>query len=120
MKRILNLNESALPVLRAIFIVGLGLPLGLKLSAFLLARAGLPLPILDRLVPLFCGLGGMALGLFFMLVVVEQIQDHLLYQRYLQERGQALDGECPFCGNRRIQAFQHFCPVCGKDLQRSG
>lgn len=120
MKRILNLNESALPVLRAIFIVGLGLPLGLKLSAFLLARAGLPLPILDRLVPLFCGLGGMALGLFFMLVVVEQIQDHLLYRRYLQERGQALDGECPFCGNRRIQAFQHFCPVCGKDLQRSG
>jgi hypothetical protein len=116
MKRFLNLNEISLPILMALFITGLGIPAGLYLSARLLEHFRLHWPLLDLLARVFIGIGAFLLLLFFLLVVVEQIQDHLLYRRYLRERGKQIQDECPYCGIRQIHPFDYVCPVYGGEI----
>jgi len=118
MKRILNLNDFSLPALKVIAIISLGIPAALFLAAYLLDRAGLHLPLLERLIWVSFGIGGILILLFFLLVVLEQVQDHMLYKRYLQQRGQPAQGECPFCGNRMLRSFEYFCPMCGQQLKQ--
>jgi ribosomal protein S27E len=111
MKRILNLNDFSSPALIGILGIGLGLPAVITVVSRLLG-----LPALQGWARVLAEIGAGLLGLFFVLVIVEQIQDHLLYRRYLRERGQHVDGECPYCGNRQIRSFDHFCGVCGKKI----
>lgn len=117
MKRILNLNDFSLPALKTILIIGLVLPAALLLSSTLLDQAGLHLPVLHQLIGVLFGMAVFLLLLFFGLVILEQIQDHFLYRRYLQERGRQIQGECPFCGNRQLHPFEHFCSVCGEKIR---
>lgn len=111
MKRILNLNDYSSQVLIGIVGIGLGLPAVITLVARLLS-----LPVLQGWARVLAEIGAGLLGLFFVLVIVEQIQDTMLYRQYLRERGKHVDGECPYCGNRQLRSFDHFCGVCGKDI----
>ena len=116
MKRFLNLNDLSLPILKAILIIGLGIPVGFYLSSRLLDLFGVHFPLLVQLIRVFLEIGALLLLLFFVLVVAELIQDHFLYKRYLRERGKQIQTECPYCGNRQIRSFEHFCPVCGEKI----
>lgn len=111
MKRILNLNNFSGPVLKVILSIGLGLPAGLVLLNYVLEQAGLHLPLLEHAIWFLLAAGGVALLLFLGLVILERIQDNLLYRRYLRERGQHINEECPYCGNRQLRPFEYACSV---------
>ena len=113
MKRILNLNDFSGPALKGILFGGFVLPA----LMFLISRE-LALTWLERAAWAFLEAGGILLVLFFALVALEQIQDGLLYRRYLHEREKhpLVEGECQFCGNRRLQPFARLCPVCGAQV----
>ncbi len=117
MKRILNLNDYSVPVIKVISIIAVGLPTALWIFSYLLDRIGMRLPALERLAGVFLGIGGILLLLFLGLVVLEQIQDRVLYRQYLQKRGQQVESECPYCGNRQLHSFEQFCPVCGEKVE---
>ncbi len=117
MKRILNLNDFSAPALKIIAIIAVGLPAALWLASYVSGLLGQKLIVLGQLALAFMEVGGVLLLLFFALIVLEQIQDHALYQQYLRERGKQVEGECPFCGNRQLHSFEHFCPVCGKKVE---
>jgi len=119
MKRILNLNGISGSALVIIAMTGLVVPGALLLISRLFDRGGLHLPALEWLARFFWLAGGVLLVLFFVLVVLEHIQDAIIYRQYLQGRRQAVEGECPFCGYRPVRAFEHSCPVCGETLNRS-
>lgn len=117
MKRILNLNGIAGPALVAIAIIGLVVPGASLLISHLLDLAGLRLPIIEQTARIFLISGGLLLLLFALLVIAEQIQDQILYRRYMEQRGRQAAGECPFCGNRQIRDFEPFCPICGERIR---
>jgi len=87
LKRILNLNEFSGPAMAFIAVTGLAVPGALLLISRLFDRGGLHLPALEWLARFFLMTGGVLLVLFFVLVVLEHIQDEILYRRYLRERG---------------------------------
>ncbi len=122
MKGKLNLNE---PASRMIAVIGLFLiviPLLLSAAGFLLSAVNIQAGILDALrngsivVGLILGAG------FVMLIVVEQIQDHMIDRAYQRNRSQKLPlpgggYECQYCGSRKLQAHDKSCPVCGHLLE---
>ena len=118
MKRILNLNSFSLPALVAIATTGAGVPVVLFLLSRLMQWLGRPEPILlVHLARVLAATGGILLLLFFALVILEQVQDHWLYRRYMHERGKQVEEECPFCGNRQLRSFERYCPVCGEKIR---
>ena len=117
MHRILNLNNISSRVLAVIAFTGIVVP-GL---CWLLQILGLDWPALGVLMRAGLWMGGALLVLFIALVLIEQIQDHLLYRAYqrgLSRRLQGKEGrsECPYCGNRALKDFETCCPICGKEL----
>lgn len=123
MKRILNLNDFSVPALKAILLIGIGSPLIFLLTDWILNKFSFHLPALQWIAWNLVKAGGVLLAFFFVLVIVEQIQDHLLYRQYLQNRAHQTsenrsDHECPFCGNRQLHPFETFCPVCGEQIHR--
>jgi hypothetical protein len=123
MKRVLNLNDFSAPALKAILLIGVGSPLIFLLTDRILSKFSFHLPALQWIAWNLVKAGGILLAFFFVLVIVEQIQDHLLYRQYLQNRAHQpsenqSDQECPFCGNRQLHPFETFCPVCGEPVRR--
>lgn len=121
MKRFLNLNEFGGKALVAIAIVGVGIPGVLYMVSLTLDALGIHWPGMRFLIWGALGAGGLLLLGFLVLLIIEQIQDHVLYQMYLKSRGKRIRTaenlyECPYCGNRKIREFEHQCPVCGKIL----
>ncbi len=108
-----------------IAVIGLFLiviPLLLSAAGFLLSAVNIQAGILDALrngsivVGLILGAG------FVMLIVVEQIQDHMIDRAYQRNRSQKLPlpgggYECQYCGSQEIQARDKYCPVCGHTLR---
>jgi hypothetical protein len=120
-KRILNLNAPAGKMLAGIAVLGGGIPLLLYLALRLLGRLGIAWPAAGLWIKGFLYLGLALLGAFLLLVMIEQIQDAVLYRLYRKgqkARMQYSDefAECPYCGNRRLRSFEQSCPVCGKTL----
>ncbi len=116
----LNLNAFTLPVLAVIATIGLGLPGLFFLVEHILAIWNIVFPPLRGWIDGALFLGGGLLILFFLFVILEQAWDRAIYHRYqrsLATGQRLLAGECLYCGNRRVQAFERFCRVCGKELK---
>jgi hypothetical protein len=120
-KRWLDLNGVSGKFLGAIGLFGGLIPaalylLGLPLAARDMSRA--PLILLTKISAV---IAACILIVFIVLIIVEQVQDALYHRAYLKRRGvrlPAADGyyECPYCGNRRVDAEDRRCAVCGKGL----
>ena len=120
-QRHLNLNGPSGKILVAVAFLVAGAPLLLYLTQRLLAAAGVHWPSAAILIKgsVFLGLG--LLAIFLLLIVVEQIQDAVLFRLYREKRSKRVQysaefAECPYCGNRRLRSFERACPVCGKVL----
>ncbi len=79
-------------------------------------------PALARLIHGSLIIGGALFALLLVLIIIEQIQDGLLYRMYRKSLGKRIRGtgniaECPYCGNRNVQEFERVCRVCGKTLE---
>jgi len=122
MKRYLNLNDFGGKIVLAIAILGIGIPALLWAISLALNALGIQWPALRFiLLGALAGGGILFLGLLS-LVIVEQIQDHLIYKMYINSRGKRIPSaqgwsECPFCGNRKIKDFENSCPICGRVLK---
>lgn len=122
MSRILNLNDFSAKALAFIGLLGLVFPAGLWGLELLLQTWQVNWPWLAALRWILFSLGALLLAAFLLLVILEQIQDHWLFKRYLSSRRKRLTrpgrlGECPYCGNRQLQDFQQTCPICGHLLE---
>jgi hypothetical protein len=121
MKRFLNLNDFGAKMILAIAILGIGIPallggISLVFDAMKIQCHALHLLMRDAIIT-----GGVLLLVLLVLLIFEQIQDHLLYQKYLKERGKRIRGgpdgsECPFCGYRGLKEFEAYCPICGHKI----
>ncbi len=121
MKRILNLNTIAVKIVTAILVFAFGIPALLYGLSLVLGVLRVQLTFLTYAIWVSVGLGALLLLGFFVLIVLEQIQDELLYRNYQKGRGQRILGEnglgeCPYCGFRGVREFERFCPGCGKTL----
>ncbi len=121
MKRFLNLHDVGIKMISAIGVFVIGIPsVGYGLS-ILLGAWGIQWAVLKRLIFGSLLVGGVLFALLLALIIAEQIQDHLLYRMYRKSLGKRIRGrgnvlECPYCGNRNVQEFEHTCRVCGKML----
>ncbi|MEW5870506.1 MAG: hypothetical protein AB1894_14620 [Chloroflexota bacterium] len=124
MKRPLNLNQYGGKAI-AVILAMLGLSAGLYLLS-----SGQPAPaplwqavrILARLSLI---LGVASLALFILLLLAEQIQDHLYDRVYRRQQGYKLPTsgeffECQYCGSRQVRPGDARCPVCNQEFQQPG
>jgi hypothetical protein len=117
-KRILNLNHQGMLFIGLIVLFGVVIP-GIMwlLRRFIHGSTVL----LIRLMHASLILAGLLLAVFLLLLIIEQVQDYLLYRAYRKGLGKRIplaDGlaECPYCGCRQVHEYQSACPVCGKEL----
>lgn len=121
MRRPLNLNPHAgrlLALTTALLALG---PAVLWLSGQLLLATGHDPRWLLRLARVSVAAGLGLLGLFLLLVLVEQVQDARYDRAYRRQQARklALPGggyECQYCGNRQVGAADRRCSVCGRKL----
>ncbi|PKO19057.1 MAG: hypothetical protein CVU39_00465 [Chloroflexi bacterium HGW-Chloroflexi-10] len=116
MKRYLNLQDFATPVL------GIGLLLGVVIPVLLwLVERLFQLVVLSLLMKISLTGGGIVLGVLFLLIILEQIQDRILTRQVLQNRTRIplKNGsyECPYCGNLALKSIDATCPICQRDLK---
>ncbi|MHB1417856.1 MAG: hypothetical protein ACYC1C_21610 [Chloroflexota bacterium] len=122
MKRVLDLNEPAGKIVKAIGLFLVVIPGALYALSLALAAAGRQVEALDTTIKVSLGLGVAILVGFLLLVIAEQVQDRWFDAAYRRNRGKRLptaDGyyECQYCGNRRVGAHEHTCRVCGRKLE---
>lgn len=121
-KRILNLNDFAVPAFKVIGTLLVIVPGGLWLLHAGLGALGMFVPALLVIARIALALGGTGLLIMLVLILLEQVQDKQLIRRYdksLRKRIPGRDGlaECPACGYRGLRAFERNCPACGKELE---
>ncbi len=122
MRTKLNLNEPSSKILTMIGLFLVAIPVVFTVGGFLLSAANVPVNLLNDLRN-----GSVAAGLilaagFVILIVVEQIQDHLIDAAYQRNRNRKLPlpaggFECQYCGSQKVRALDKCCPVCGHLLQ---
>lgn len=118
--RVLNLNGPASKILTwiAIFLVAIPGLLYLVGLAYLPGSLHTWLSLATRVSWI---IGGLLVGGFMLLIILEQIQDKLLADDYLKNRNRKLKiaagrYECQYCGNRDVKESDKTCQVCGKGL----
>ncbi len=127
MRRVLDLNGVSGRFLAAIGLLGAVIPSGLWVFSWLLGVAGIGEGAVVRsafipwLIRLSLGLSGLALAVFVLLIVIEQIQDRFFDRLWRRDSGRRIptageEGECPYCGNRHVLPFEQSCSVCGRLL----
>ena len=122
MKRFLNSNAYGAKVLLIIGFFLIVLPVMFYAGSTL---PGLPMDqeqVLLDLVKVSVSVGVILLAGFIILLVVELVQDKIIYRQYLNQRSKkqpVADGlyECQFCGCTKVHEFDVVCPVCGKSLE---
>ncbi len=124
MKRKLDLIDYGWKIVVGIGLFAAGIPLVLFASALLLNQSSQPDSFLMSGIILSWKIAAALFGILIVLLIVEQIQDHLFDRWYRQQQEKPLraDGpylECQYCGSRKIHPTDHQCPVCGKDLAHS-
>ncbi len=122
MKRFLNLNAYGM-----IFLVAIGLflfvfPAALYAGSQLLSPVNPAAPVLLNAARLSAMIGACLLAAFALLLIIEQVQDKVIFRQYLKSRNKKLllaNGryECQFCGCRSVREIDVVCPVCGKSLE---
>jgi hypothetical protein len=121
MKRILNLNKPGARILAiAALLIGLA-PVLLYASNLIVKTFGIDAAVFSTLIWVFVTAGGLLLAALLVLIVAEQVQDHLIDNDYQRRRGQKLRVtgiyfECQYCGNRKVNANDRQCSVCGREL----
>jgi len=98
-------------------------PAVLYLGSLGLNPVGVPIGAVQDPIKLSFLVGALVFIVLVVLVVFEQIQDHLLYRAFLKNRGRRIrlsDGyfECQYCGNRKVREFDTVCPACGEGYDR--
>lgn len=121
MKRVLNLNEPGAKLLSVAVALGVLMPVLLFACLPLLQLFGLNADAIWMSIWIFVTGGGVLAAVLLVLIVVEQIQDHLIDMAYQRNRGQKLRltetyFECQFCGNRKVRAEDRQCLICGRKL----
>lgn len=122
MKRPLNLNPHTGRILGLICVPLAAVPAVLWLLARILGAAGQDSAGVLRVARVSFGAGLGLLGLFLLLVIVEQVQDARYDRAYRRQRPRKLARpgggyECQYCGNRQVRAADRRCGVCGRELE---
>ena len=96
-------------------------PAVLYLGSRVLAAVNIQVEGIQSLIKLSFLIGALVIAVLAVLIVIEQIQDALLYRAYQKSRDRRIqlsDGysECPYCGNRKVREFDPVCPTCGKKI----
>jgi hypothetical protein len=84
---------------------------------FALGILGIHMEVISFLAKISLGVGGILLGVFAILMVIEFAQDRYLdayYHRTKHHKIKLPDGyyECQSCGHRRVRETDQSCPVC--------
>jgi hypothetical protein len=118
MRRFINLNQPGIMFVKVIGLFLVLIPVVLY-GILLASRTGSVGALLLILIHGSFGIGAMVFAVFLALILAEQVQDHFLDIQYQKQRGQKIvlatgQYECQYCGNRRVQANDKTCAVCGK------
>lgn len=121
MKRILNLNDWGVKSLSVIGIFLVLLPAGFYVVSLLLGPTNPVSQVMLDLAKTAALIGAFLLAAFVVLLVLEQVQDRIIFRQYLKKRSRKLPAagglyECQYCGCRTVREFDAVCPVCGKSL----
>lgn len=124
MKRPLDLNGSSHIFLKIIGTFVLLVPAALYLCGWLLGLAQVDAGIIPQLIGASLIVGGGVSGVWAVLIMYEQAQDHLFDAHYRHNRQHKLRVsehiyECQYCGNRRVREDDRTCPVCGRTLEET-
>ncbi len=122
MKRILNLNALSVKFLLVIGCFLIVLPAAFYAGSALLGPSSVFSQVCLYLAKGSAVIGIILLAGFIILVILEQVQDNIIYRQYLESRRKKrpLAGglyECQFCGCRTVREFDAACPVCGEKLE---
>lgn len=121
MRRILNLNQIGVTLLKVIGLVVVVIPAILYGTSLLVQDTKLT-DILLHGIKVSFAIGALVFVSLLALIVVEQIQDHVFDLHYQKNKDQKLplangNYECQYCGNQRVKESDKTCPVCGKELK---
>jgi len=111
---------------KVIGVVGLlmiGVPLALYGFHFALRPLGVHMKIIPFLAKISLGVGGILLGVFAILMVIEFAQDRYLntyYRRAKHHKVKLPDGyyECQSCGHQKVREADQSCPMCSTMFAR--
>jgi hypothetical protein len=122
MRRILNLNQTGVIIIKVIGLFIFVIPVFLYGASLLLGFVNIHTILFLGAIKLSVVIGAYALAILLILVVVEQIQDYSFDRRYQKNRDrkvQLADGnyECQFCGNQKVKEDDKTCQVCGRELK---
>lgn len=121
MRRILNLNESGIILVKIIALFAGAIPAILYLISLLLTEEQMT-RVLLRAIRVSFTIGIFIFIALLVLIIAEQIQDHFIDVRYQKNQHRKLslgDGnyECQYCGNRKIKENDKTCGACGRELK---
>ena len=121
MRRILNLNPFALKFLGMIACLGVAAPAVLYLLSIFLTSFHFDSAWTLAGIRMCIGLSAILLAMFVALIIIEQIQDHLLariHERNIHQKLQITVDvyECQACGNRQVGLEDRICSICGQEF----
>jgi uncharacterized paraquat-inducible protein A len=121
MRRILNLNEPGIILVKIIALFAVAIPGILYLVSLLLTEEQIN-NVLFRAMRVSFAFGIFLFIALLALIIAEQIQDHQIDVHYQKNRDQKVllgDGnyECQYCGNRKVKEHDKICGVCGRELK---
>ncbi len=120
----LNLNEPSAKIIAMIVLFVYVIPAILSVGSWLLSLASIQSETIDAMTKISLTAGLLLAAAFSVLLVVEQIQDRLLDTSYHNNRHRRIRlsnayYECQYCGSQKVQAFDRYCPVCGRRLSKA-
>ncbi len=120
----LNLNEPSTKFIAMIGLFVCVIPAILSVGSWLLSLASIQSEVIDLMTKTSLIAGIFLSAAFAALLVIEQIQDRLMDTSYHNNRHRKIrlsDAyyECQYCGSQKVQAFDRYCPVCGKGLSKA-
>jgi hypothetical protein len=120
----LNLNEPSAKIIAVLGLFVAVIPAVLSVCSWLLSLAGIQSEVIGAMIRTSLIAGVLLTVAFATLVVIELIQDRLMDTSYHNNRHRKirLSGcyyECQYCGSQKVQAFDRYCPVCGKRLNEA-
>lgn len=112
----INYGDKVIGVVGLLTIV---VPLALYGIHLALGFLGFPMGGIFALAKISLGIGGILLGVFAILMVIEFAQDRYLdayYSKVSHHKVKLPDGcyECQSCGHQRVREADRGCPVCGE------
>jgi len=121
MRRILNLNQPGMLFVKLIGLFMVMIPAVVYAIMLVFRLSGIARAFLLRAIKISFVVGGLIFVVFLVLIIVEQIQDHIVDMNYQKQRDQKIllsNGkyECQYCGNQKVKKNDKICSVCGKEF----